>query len=192
MSRWLPCSSATLVLFAALVGCERSGDDAQRRRTEPAPVQFGRSLYQAEALELAVAALSQRAGRPVNALRLVVEPHRMVLQAQDPVHPLRVRQFEYRSGSVSGPVPVRLEGEGQLEDNLFPLEGVKLAAFPDMVQRAARHIDARNGKAKRVIVRRDLPRSTEIRVRVYVASPLLDGHVDANAEGHLLGVSDSG
>ena len=184
-----------LKIGAAAQNGDQELDQLSLWRVVPPPLMYGnrlQSLYQADALQEAVAALSQRAGRPVNALRLVVEPYQMLLQAQDPVHPLSVHQFEYRNGAVSGPVPVRLEGEGQLEDNLFPLGSVKLAAFPDMVQRAARHVDALNGKVKRLVVRRDLPRSKEIRIRVYVASPLLDGQVDADVRGRLLGVTDSG
>lgn len=133
-----------------------------------------------------MAELSERAGKPVNALRLTIEPHRLVIQAQDPVHPLRVRQFKYESGVVSGPVPVRLEGGGQLEDNLFPLSELDLSAFPELIVKAARRVDSQNGKVTRIVARRNLPVSSDVRLRVYVSSPLLDGCVDADAEGRIL------
>jgi hypothetical protein len=110
----------------------------------------------------------------------------MVLQAQDPIHPLRVRQFRYESGVISGPVSVRLEGGGQLEHNLFPLSELDASAIPELVAQAALRVDPQNGKVTRIVVRRNLSMLSDVRLRVYVASPLLDSHVDATGEGKLL------
>ncbi|MBN1611602.1 MAG: hypothetical protein JW940_33515 [Polyangiaceae bacterium] len=166
----------------------QSGSSAEPRHRSEQALSAGEGTYlrQSGLLIRAVAELSERAGNPVFALRLTIDTRRVLLQAQDPIHPLRVRQFEYRDGEVFGPVPVRLEGEGHLEDNLFPLGELSAAAIPDLAARAANRVDPHNGKVSRVVARRNLPYSADVRLRVYVTSPILDGQVDADAQGRLL------
>jgi hypothetical protein len=173
--------------------CQDGSSVEPRHRSEQA-LSGGQGTYlrQSSSLIRAVADLSERAGRPVFALRLTIDTRRVLLQAQDPIHPLRVRQYEYRDGAVFGPVPVRLEGEGHLEDNLFPLSELSAAAIPDLAARAANRVDPRNGKVSRVVARRNLPQSVDVRLRVYVTSPILDGQVDADAQGRLLDSSCDG
>jgi hypothetical protein len=169
-----------------VLGCHHDPSASERQRAEIAPVRLGQALFRGDASAAAISQLSERAGKPVNALRLTIEPHRMVLQAQDPIHPLRVRQFKYESGVISGPVAVRLEGGGQLEDNLFPLSELDASALPELVAQAVRKVDPEHGKVTRIVVRRNLPESVDVRLRIYIASPLLDSHVDATAQGRLI------
>jgi hypothetical protein len=180
-------------MLCLTTACQGGSSVEPRHRSEQA-LSGGEGTYlrQSGALIRAVAELSERAGKPVFALRLTIDPRRVLLQAQDPIHPLRVRQFEYRDGAVSGPIPVRLEGEGHLEDNLFPLSDLSAAAIPDLAARAASRVDPQNGKVSRVVARRNLPKSADVRLRVYVTSPILDGQVDADAQGRLLGGSGDG
>ena len=49
-----------------------------------------------------------------------------------------------------------------------------------------RRIDAENGSVDFVLVRRNLPDSDDIRLRVYVKSPRRNGYLDADQTGQPL------
>jgi hypothetical protein len=179
------------VLGAGLLvgGCHERGAYASSRQTETLEQDAsGPSLLTSHALGPALAQIESKAGslRSLQALELEIHPDRIVLQAQDPKHPEVVRQFEYRARTVTGPIKVKLEGPGKLEDNLFPLADAKLDAIPELAQQALHKIDAERGKVRFVRVRRNLPTDMELRFRVFVSSPRRDGQVDADHNGRIV------
>ncbi len=131
-----------------------------------------------------MAKLAAVTGGNVQALELRIYGDHLVLQARDPIRTNRVLEYLVKEGEVTKPVDVALKGPGQLEDNLFPLAEVKLEAVPQLTLRALERVDERAGRISYVLVRRNLPVSTEVGMRVYVASPVKDGYLDADAEGH--------
>jgi hypothetical protein len=70
-----------------------------------------------------------------------------------------------------------------LENNLFHLELKSLEVVPKLVDTAVQRIDAEQGRAERVLLRRSLPESDDVRYRVYVASPAWSGQLDADERG---------
>jgi hypothetical protein len=63
---------------------------------------------------------------------------------------------------------------------------VKLDAIPALAREAVRRVDPDSGSVERVLVRRNLPESSEVRMRVYVASPRWSGHLEADHNGQPL------
>ena len=95
-------------------------------------------------------------------------------------------ELHYRDGKVGEPEHATLRGKGQLADNLFELDDVKLDAISQLTREAVRRIDPENGRVELVLVRRNLPDSDDVRMRVYVSSPRQSGSVDADHLGQIL------
>ncbi len=151
----------------------------------------GPSLFEAEPLDRALHDLKQALNRgneeqEIAVLELRANQHRLLLQAEDPKAPGRVLQWEYSQGKVQEPVVVDLRGEGNLEDNLFSLDGVYLKAIPRLATLAVEHVDPQDGKVTEIVVRRNFPFSQDVRFRVFVESPRRGGQLDANRFGHPL------
>ena len=124
------CTRRALLLFGAgcAVGCNQRAIESWLSQND-GPEMAG-SLYGEAQYSRAMAELRRRVPSPIQALSLLVYPDHAVLQAQDPAAPKNVLQYVYRGGAISPPVPVKLLGTGKLEDNLFPLESVKIAVLP--------------------------------------------------------------
>lgn len=182
IGRWVAVVVFAVAIVSALPGCKRQAPD----RSAPPPAAGGPSLLGASALTKAMSALLVQIGGHAQVLQLLVYPDHVVVQAQDPVHPERVLQYEYRAGMVGKPQQVLLKGKGTLEDNLFPLEDAKLDVIPALAERAVSKVDAKNGKVEYVILKRDLPVDMDVKYRVFVKSPIRDGYVDADKNGKLV------
>ena len=181
MSRTLYCFALLLVL-----GCrERPRPSGAAPSASSAPAYRG-SLFTYQPLRESLGKLRVAAGNRVQALELRIYADRLVLQARDPVRSNRVLEYVVREGEVERPVDVTLKGPGQLEDNLFPLDDVKLEAVPQLTLRALEHVDERAGRIHYVLIRRNLPVDTDVKMRVFISSPVRDGYLDADAEGRPL------
>jgi hypothetical protein len=179
---WLPLAAL------ALLGCDQKADKARRSRSEAvasaSQAMSGPSLLARERLSGALAELRAKASGKL--LRLEIRPSELVLQAEDPTTPGAVVELRYRDGKVSEPEQAALRGKGQLAENLFDLGDVKLDAVPELAREAVRRVDAESGAVELVLIRRALPETDEVRVRVYVASPRQSGYIDADRTGQLL------
>jgi hypothetical protein len=144
------------------------------------------SLYNDAPFSRAMAELKKHAPSPVEALSLLVYPDRAVLQARDPAAPKTVVQYVYRGGTVTPPVLVKLLGTGKLDDNLFPLDTVKLASIPKLARDAKAKANIPEGLVSRVLLKRNLPDTTDIQFRVFVTSQRRDATLEADQTGHLM------
>ncbi|MCB9589954.1 MAG: hypothetical protein H6718_31355 [Polyangiaceae bacterium] len=151
----------------------------------------GPSLLTEKPLSGALEALKEAVGGDVQAIELRIYPTRVVLQAQDPKRPSNVDQYIYKDGKVGKAVPVKLQGTGKLEDNLFPLSDIKLERIPPLAGRALSELRLENAHVGFVSVKRDLPRSMAIRLRVKVQSPRKDAYWDTDVDGNPI-ASDAG
>jgi hypothetical protein len=181
------------LLLVALVpllalACEERGGKSSRSRSDAVSSasreMSGPALFASETLKPALQALRARADGKV--LRLEIHAHELVLQAEDSASPGSVLELHYRDGKVSEVEHASVRGKGQLADNLFELEQVKLDAIAPLTREALRRIDAEAGNVDFVLVRRNLPDSEDVRLRVYVASPRRSGYVDADQRGQIL------
>jgi hypothetical protein len=114
---------------------------------------------------------------------LDVEDHRIVVQTEDSTHPGQVLEYTIEDGALSEPERAELRGTGDLATNLFNLRDVALDKLPDLLMQAAVQVDAQDGKVTRLVVRRQLPQTDAVRLRVYVESPRLSGYADFDASG---------
>jgi hypothetical protein len=175
---------AVLLLGAVCaVGCNQKAIESWLSQSDGAD---GGSLYTEAAFSRAMAELKKHAPSPIEALSLLVYPDHAVLQARDPAAPKTVVQYVYRGGTVATPVPVKLLGAGKLEDNLFPLESVKLAAVPKLTREAKAKANIPEGVVARVLLKRNLPDSADVKFRVFVTSQRRDATVDADSTGRLV------
>jgi hypothetical protein len=183
--RRAPLFSRRALLLAAIcaTGCNQRAIESWLSQSDTAE---GGSLYTEASFSRAVAELKKHAPAPIEALSLLVYPDHAVLQARDPAAPKTVVQYVYRGGLVGAPVPVKLLGTGKLDDNLFPLESVKLATVPKLAKDAKAKANIPEGVVARILLKRNLPDSTDVKFRVFVSSQRRDATLDADQNGRLI------
>lgn len=178
----------TALLCLAVLGCEQRADKTSHSRTDAvasaSQEMSGPSLFSSERLGPALQALRSKAGGKL--LRLEIRARELTLQAEDASTPGAVVELHFRDGKVSEPEHATLRGKGLLADNLFDASELKLEAIPELLREAVRRVDAESGTVDLVLVRRNLPDSEDVRLRVYVTSPRRSGYVDADGSGQLL------
>jgi hypothetical protein len=183
-------AAAWLGLVLAL-SCSRQPSNGSHARSEAvssaSEEMSGPSLLSAGVLTPALQALRARADD--NWLRVEVRPREIVLQAEDATNPGAVLEFHYRDGKVGEPEHATLRGKGQLSGNVFDPNEVKLEAIPSLSREAVRRVDPEQGEVELVVVRRNLPESSDVRLRVYVSSPRWNGHLEADSSGRPLPAS---
>ena len=188
MSTRYALSLAFGCLALTLGGCEQRKDKGSHSRSDAvasaSQEMSGPSLLSSDRLEPALEALQAKAGGKI--LRLEIRARELTLQAEDASSPGAVLELHYRDGKIGEPEHATLRGKGQLSDNVFDLSDLKLGAIPELAREAVRRIDAENGSVDMVLVRRDLPDTEEVRLRVYVKSPKKDGYIDADQSGQPL------
>jgi len=179
--------------FAALLalcawGCEQHKDKSGHSRSDAvssaSQEMSGPSLFSRERLSPALDAVRAKAGGRL--LRLEIRARELTLQAEDASTPGAIVELHYQGGKVSEPEHASLRGKGQLADNLFDLSEVRLDAVPELVREAVRRVDAEGGSVDYVLVRRNLPDTDDVRLRVYVSSPRRSGYLDADRSGQPL------
>jgi hypothetical protein len=123
----------------------------------------------------------------IRVLDLRIYSDRVLMQVQDPAKPENVDQYDY-SGRISAPIPVRLHGSGNLEDNLFNLDDVAFDRIPALVAEAMEKMPIEGGHVTHIWVRRDLPFTKDIRIFVYVDGTRKDGMLKADGKGRVVQV----
>lgn len=176
-----------LLGLGSLFGCDQALLSATARaNANDAGARPGRSLLERERFDAALAALVKKVGATRQVLAFEAERKEFHIQVQSATNEDEVVEFRFRDGNVSGPEPVELRGSGRLASNLFRLELGELELIPELAGTAVERIDAEHGQVERVLLRRNLPESKDVRYRVYVESPLRSGQLDANERGEPL------
>jgi hypothetical protein len=174
--------SGALWLAVAALSCAERGNDSSHARTDAiasaSQEMSGPSLLSKGRLAPALAQLREKAAGKL--LRLEVGPREVVMQAEDLRHPGSVVELHYRDGKLSEPEHATLRGKGQLSDNLFDLSDVRWDGLADLTRVAVERVDPEHGSVDLVLVRKNLPETEDVRVRVYVKSPRQSGYVDAD------------
>lgn len=143
----------------------------------------------AEFAQSAVEAFKTELGE-FKALEITVHPDqpRAQLQAQDPAKPANVDAYEYTGGAVSKPVPVKLSGDGSLEENLFAVGEVAWDKLPTMFEEAKAAIPIEDSKGvTHFIVKKNLPFDSDTVVNIYIdgGARTSGGYVSFLANGTL-------
>jgi len=176
------------LLWLSASACDQRADKASHTRSDAvasaSQEMSGPSLFSSERLLPALQALRAKASGKL--LRLEIRAREVTLQAEDTSTPGGVVELHYRDGKVGEPEHATVRGKGQLADNLFDAAELKLDSIAELTREAVRRIDAESGTVDLVLIRRNLPDSEDVRVRVYVTSPRKNGYVDADHTGQLL------
>jgi succinyl-diaminopimelate desuccinylase len=182
--------AAVLLLACAALSttaCENVTGATERRSDAVAGAKpSGAVLLERAEVKRWVSALRSRLGR-ARVLALDVREHQLSLQTEDSTRPGQVLEYSVENGELSEPARAELRGSGELSANLFALRDVALEKLPELMTQAAAQVDAQDGKVERIVVRRLLPQSDAVRIRIYVDSPRLSGHADFDANGTPVG-----
>jgi hypothetical protein len=164
----------TLLAFPGAAAPHSRGDSSPR---EP--------LWTAERLPKAIAAYREALPGKIRVLDLKIYADRVHMQVQDPAKPENVDQYDYR-GRVSDPIPVKLAGHGDLDDNLFDLDEIAFDRIPALVEEAVAKMPMEGGAVGYVLVRRGLPFTKDVRITVYMDGARKSGMLKADAKGRVL------
>jgi succinyl-diaminopimelate desuccinylase len=179
-------TALALVFALTQVGCQSSQSRKERARADAVAGKEESSLLERSHLTPALSQITRRFDPKTRVLAIDIDARRCVVQAEDPAQKGRLLEYEYKQGSFGEARLVELRGTGVLDENLFALESVRLTALPDLLGAAVEKVDSHDGRAKRILVRRNLPESEDVRVRVFVDSPRRAGHLDGNSDGQPL------
>jgi len=175
---------ALLLLGVGSSGCEnRNGATQKRTDSVTDAVPNAPSLFERAEVKRWLGTLRSRIGA-ARVLVLDLRPHQLTAQVEDQGHPGQVLEYRFGGDRPTGPERAELRGRGELATNLFSLREVALEKVPDLLMLATLRVDAQDGKVTRLVVRRQLPESDAVRMRVYVESPRLSGHADFDASGN--------
>jgi hypothetical protein len=174
-----------LVLFAtSATACDERAGRAPRRTDAVADAMpEGPSLLERSQIERWVGVLRARFGPSARVLSLDARAQKISIQVADSRNQGEVLEYGVTPSGLSEPVRAELRGKGELDTNLFLLRVAALEKLPEMMSQATLRVDAAEGKVERVLLRRQLPQSNDVRFRVYVESPRVSGQADFEASG---------
>lgn len=162
------------------------------------------SLLEGKGVADAVAHLTEKMKAPVHVLSIEIKPATVTLQVQDPAAPAHIDEYSYvrlpgalalLGAEVSGPKPVRLSLiNPRLEENLFNLAEVNLAAAPETIREALQRVKIEGGAVEGITIRRQLllNQSGPVEWSIYVRSPRESATAYADAAGKIRRVDLSG
>ncbi|HEX8734439.1 MAG TPA: hypothetical protein VF721_03900 [Pyrinomonadaceae bacterium] len=155
--------------------------------TPPIKPANAEDFFESDALSEFEPKIAEKIGGEVKALDLTIYENYLKIQVQDPQKKENVDSYDYKNGVIDEPVPVRLIGGGNLEENLFKLKEVNLAKIPELIDEAReKSKDLEGAKVSHVIVKKDLPFSNKIKIRVYLSGTRKSAWLVANASGNVL------
>lgn len=182
--------TAYLLFCLGVAACDPRPGDAPRGGPTPARSQNDAppfSKLDADFLVRGVLTLKKSLGPEPQVLELRAMPRVIALQIERDG-----RIFEHRYEESEDPTePAKLPpaeenplvGQGDLSENIFPLNELNLNGIGRSFELARRAIDPSDGHVEKLIVRRYLPFGTSVRARIYVASPRMPGAIDTNSQG---------
>jgi hypothetical protein len=120
-------------------------------------------------------------------LDLLVYDSYIMVKVQDPKKPENIDGYTFKEGSLGSPVPVKIMGNGKIEDNVFPISEVNLAALPKLTEEImAKLKDVEGGTMVGYSIDRGLPFDKEIGIMPLVNSSRRSITADADKNGKLV------
>lgn len=173
-----------LLLATGAAACDQRAGTAPRRTDAVADAMpEGPSLLDRSEVQRWVGVLRARFGPNARVLALDARAQKVTIQVADSRNQGEVLEYGVTPEGLTDPVRAELRGKGELDTNLFLLRVAALEKLPDLLSQATVRVDAADGKVERVLLRRQLPQSNDVRFRVYVESPRISGHADFEANG---------
>lgn len=135
------------------------------------PVEGERLFEDAGEIRTFVEALTAAVGSDnPNILKMSLYDQYAMVEVQDPKKPENIDGYTWRDGKLSPPNPVKIIGNGKIEDNVFALKDVNLDGLPDLTKEVMNKLkDVEGGKMVGYVIKRGLPFSKDIEI-----SPLTD------------------
>jgi succinyl-diaminopimelate desuccinylase len=178
---------ALFVLTTGAAACEqRAGTGPRRTDAVADAMPEGPSLLDRAQLERWVGVLRARFGPSARVLALDARPEKVTIQVADSRNQGEILEYGVTPSGLSDPLRAELRGQGDLDANLFLLRVAALEKLPDLLNQAALRVDGAEGKVGRVLLRRQLPQSNDVRFRIYVESPRISGQADFEANGRAI------
>jgi hypothetical protein len=181
--------SAALSLGTSTWGCSKPEVVRPERTEEPihiAPRAPARPL-DPEFLLRGILGLKKQLGGDLRLLEVHAVPFAISLQLE---RGGKVLEYTYEEsekpseqGKVRGPLEATVEGQGELERNLFQLAEIDFDGLGKSFEVARKSVDPEDGKVERLVIRRFFPFGEGVRARVYVYSPRMPGSIDTNPNG---------
>jgi hypothetical protein len=157
-----------------------------RWQASPEP-ENAEDFFASDALSEFEPKIAEKIGGEVRALDLSIYENNLKIQVQDPKKKENVDSYDYKNGVIAEPVPVRLMGGGSLEQNLFNLKEVNLAKIPELIDEAReKSKDLEGAKVTHVVVKKDLPFSNKVKIRVYLSGTRKSAWLVADASGKVI------
>jgi succinyl-diaminopimelate desuccinylase len=173
-----------LSLGAGASGCENPTGATQRRSEVVADAMpSSRTSFERAEVRRWLAGVRRAVGS-ARVLMLDVREHQVTVQYESKAQPGSVLESVIEDGHSSEPARAEVRGSGDLGANLFALADVQLDKIPEVTTAAATQVDAQDGRITRVLVRRQLPHTDAVRLRVYVESPRVSGYADFDGSGN--------
>ena len=175
--------SALILMVGALLACNLSKMLSKS------------NMFEGTAAQEAGDAFKKKIGGPIKALSLEIEAETATLRAQDPKNPQHVDEYNYIRGLVTGPRPVTLNLlEQDLDQTLFDLDEVNLAATPALAKAAVERTKLEGGKVRKMEIERgfqsgNLNKSGSVQWRVSVEGTREQASVVANTKGEIKGLN---
>ena len=189
--------SAVFLLLVFSIGCSFMKQLASKENTNsgvpvfpssPQQTPKGENLYEsAEALQAFLSSLRETVGAEnPNVLKVVVYDSYAMAQVQDPKKPENIDGYTYRDGKMSAAAPVKIMGNGKIEDNIFALNGVNFAALPALTKEIKEKLkDVEGSKMIGYTINRQLPFSKNIEIYALTDAARKSVRASADANGKL-------
>lgn len=178
---------------------KKEHDDAPTQLSAPAhqlaPVPTADPQYFKDATDIPRKFKEKVGCAPCRALQVSVYPGFAMSQLQDPKVPLNADSFTLRDGVVGDVQPIQFMGpkptiEG-LKRQTFDLEAdVDWGKLPAMIESTPITLKIEGAVVSHAIIKRDLPFSDTMSVRVYASGPRRNGSVQFDGKGNVLKVFD--
>jgi hypothetical protein len=155
---------------------------------DPTAVQVG-ELFSGTAIATLIDEIAVANGtEPMQLLSVLVYPEYLTAQGQGPG--VEETIIEYRwTGQLEPATPVQVAPGGDVAAGLFGSDEVAWSAIPALIEEAPAAVSVEGGVVTHVDVKRSLPFSADIRIRVYVSGPGGDGFVDGDAAGSMISIN---
>jgi hypothetical protein len=154
-----------------------------------------KTMFEGGTAQDAGEAFKKKLGGSVKALSLELEREVAILRAQDPNKPQNVDEYRYVRGIVMGPNPIQLNLlERNLDQTLFNLEEINLAATEALAKAAVERTAVEGGKVTKMMIERGLSFATDmtktgtVRWQITVEGTRENASATADVKGNILGV----
>jgi hypothetical protein len=167
---------------------EAAGTTTPQAPDDPGAVQVG-ELFTGTAIAMLIDEIAVANGtEPMRALSVLVYPEYLTAQVQGPGAEQGLIEYRW-VGQLTPATPATTVPNADVAAALFGSDEVTWSAIPALIGAAPGAVSVEGGVVTHVDVKRSLPFSADIRIRVFVSGPGGDGFVDGDAAGAMISIN---